>query len=390
MPKILFVITSSSNMGDLALCEEWIADLGREDYRFAFVLHPRMEQYLEGKETLFFYEQERDARQTVLHAHHTFGSAAIIFATNAFWNLSDQSGVQFGKFLLEEGDVEVPVFSFDPFEIGFDHVMPQSGSVIPFAAVPDWVWALRYMSRQPLTSNAIHFCTRKAFEAPAAASREEILTKWIPQPKKHSLMFPISRDRFNFIRNHYPNYYQHLANIFSKLPEDEVQVLVIHPENVPEFEGLSQVCQLGLVPFRDFLDLIYACDLYLTDSFVSCMVNAYHIGTPSLLLTNSPESESMEKGTFLQDGFFPYRVFPYGMYEVCQELEELHEVKENYLKAEILDVENTLASILELVRETLLRKQLIRACKEWKEARYDLPSPRKVLEKILTQTPSPN
>jgi hypothetical protein len=38
MRRLMFVVTTEENMGDLALCQEWIGDLGRSHHRFAFVI----------------------------------------------------------------------------------------------------------------------------------------------------------------------------------------------------------------------------------------------------------------------------------------------------------------------------------------------------------------
>lgn len=383
MKKVLFVITTSTNMGDIALCQEWIADLGREDFSFGYVLCPPLKEFIDSRDSFFLYEDETPVKDSILNAVETFRPDALIFGTNAFWNLAEYQGAEFGKFILEPDDVEIPVLSFDPFEIGFEHVMPQSGDKVPFSAVPDWVWALRYMSLTPKSPNARHFCTQKAFQTSKNRTRPEVLSKWGIDPKKRTVLLAISRDRFEFIQQHYPKYYDHLADLFSNVSDRDAHFLIVLPEKIDAFASLPNATQLPFVKFEDFLDLIAASSVYLTDSFISCIVNAFHLGTPSLLIHNTPSSEPLSPGSFLDSGFFPYWVFPYGMVEVCEKLDGLFGIHDCYLRAEVLDPEDFQAKIEALLRDSGTRSELENACREWKRERLALPSPRVVLEEIL-------
>ncbi len=142
-------------MGDLALCQEWIEELDRDIYNFGYVLDPGLEEFIHPKDKRFLFSKNITIKSSILSAIEVFKAEALIFATNAFWNLPDYDGVKFGEFILKETDVNIPVFSFDPFEIGFTHSMPQTGTKIEFSEVPSWVYALRNMSRFRKSENGI-------------------------------------------------------------------------------------------------------------------------------------------------------------------------------------------------------------------------------------------
>lgn len=371
-------------MGDLALCQDWIGDLGRDDYCFSFAATASMVSYIDARDHCFIFQKEYDVKQTILDAVASFAPHAVIFATNAFWNLSGYQGCRFGEFILQKGDVKVPVLSFDPFETGFTHILPQTGEAIPFSAVPDWVYALRYMSTEKASSNALHFYSERIFETSALADRSTIIAQWNGEPGKKTIFFPMSRDRFYFIRRHYPAYFSYLAEIFTELQRDEVQVFTIFPETVPEFERLPHVISLSLLPYHHFLSLVSAADLYLTDSFVSCIVTAFHLETPALVLINSEKSRSLPDHHFLENKFFPFWVFPYGMEKICAALEKLFEAEDCYGKAEILNKEEVIRSVRDLLEPYGPAAQQIEACREWKNKRRNsLPGPREIMDRIL-------
>lgn len=348
---------------------------------------PEMKEFVTGQDSHFLFDPNVSVKESVLGAIDAYDPHAIIFATNSFWNLPGHPDVEFGKFLLRPDDVSVPVLSFDPFEIGFHHKMPVSGQAIDFPSVPSWVWALRYMSLTPATPNARHFRSRRAFRAPTT-DRAEVISRWAGAPDKRSIFFPISTDRFRFIQEHYPDYYHHVARLIGGLPEKDVQCFVVAPEKTHALASLPNVIQLPHLKFNDFLSLINASDVYLTDSFISCIVDAFQLETPSLLLANSEASRSLRDGTFLNSHFFPYRVFPYGMVEVCEQLESLFGVGKCYWKAEVLDIKECLAKLNALLFEPSARASLVDACQEWKAERDALSSPRSIMDEILGQ-PSP-
>lgn len=382
--KIMFILTSETNLGDLALCQDWIEELGREDFDYCFMCSPAMNAFIDNKDHLTNFHPEQHIRTTILNAYHERSPHLIIFATNAFWNLSGYKGCKFGEFVLREGDVDVPVLSFDPFEMGFEHTMPQSGEVIPFSAVPDWVYALRYLSTKPATPNARHFYSAKIFDKYLATDKNAIIKKWGGKPGKKSVFFPMSRDRYNFIRRHYPRYYEYLREIFAALDPAEVQVFTVFPERVVEFEQLENIIQLPLLPYDDFLGLISASDLYLTDSFISCIVTAFNLEVPALVLVNSTKTEKPAGRTFLENDFFPFSVFPYGMEEICTKLEKLFELENCYVKSEIFDQRAIVASINELLRPNGRGAMVVAACREWKQRRREsLATPLQIINNIL-------
>jgi hypothetical protein len=377
--KILFVVTSATNMGDLALCQEWIEELGRDNYIFGYVLAPDLEKFIEHQDERFLFSKKVNIKSSLLNAVQLFNADALIFATNAFWNLPDYQGVTFGEFLLEENDIDIPVFSFDPFEIGFTHIMPQNGAKIEFSEVPSWVYALRYMSRIPKTENARHFKTNQVYSN-RQLKNKNIIRKYGGDPSKKSIIFPISTDRYTFIKNHYPDYYSYLASLFDELGDD-VQLFSVLPEKVLAFEPNKNIIQLLHVPFSDFQDLVQSSAIYLTDSYVSCIVTSFHLETPALLLFNS--NSQVELNSFLGPQPFKYKVFPYGMFDICNELETLFEVKDCFAKCEIFDRKGFIKYTTQLLTESDERQRLKEASKKWKEERKALKSPQEILSEIL-------
>jgi hypothetical protein len=382
--KILYVITSKNNMGDLALCLNWIRDLGRDAYSFGFVLEQDLIPYVSQLDACFPFEKNINVKETILQAVAEFSADALIFATNSFWNLPAHKGCKFGKFILDQGDVAIPVLSFDPFETGFNHIMPQSGHIIPFSAVPDWVYALRYMSIPPLSANARHFYSESIYNKSTLINPFEAILKWKGKTGMKSIFYPLSKDRFNFIKEHYPKYFAYLASIFSDLAEDNVQIFTILPESIPEFRDLDNVIVLPAIAYDDFLSLINASDLYLTDSYISCIVEAIQLETPSLLLMSSVKNISSSETPFFAGKVFPFWVWPYGMYNVCIEFERLFGLVDCYKKAEILNRAEVLHSIRELLFSEDKKKELINNCQKWKiERKKSLPAPSFVVENMF-------
>jgi hypothetical protein len=121
--RVMFVVTTSTNMGDIALCQEWIADIGREDTRYAFVISPDLAPFIDPSDACYRFSREIHVKHTILEAAASFHPDAVIFATNSFWNMPGQEGAEYGRFALEPGDIEVPVLSFDPLEL-LMHIAP--------------------------------------------------------------------------------------------------------------------------------------------------------------------------------------------------------------------------------------------------------------------------
>lgn len=382
--KILFVVTSKTNMGDLALCINWIMDLGRKDYSFGFVFDAEFVKYVSDEDSYYIFERSKNIKQTILEAVVQFSADAIIFATNSFWNLPGYIGCKFGEFILNKGDVSIPVMSFDPFERGFNHVMPQSGSVISFSAVPGWVYSLRYMSIKPLSANAYHFYSESVYNKSILTDPAQTILKWNGKSGAKTIFYPLSKDRFNSIEILYPDYFKYLATIFNDLAADNVQIITILPKKIKDWQNLSNVTILPAISYHDFLSLISSSDLYLTDSYISCIVDAIQLETPALLLINSEEAGPLAENSFLRGKIFPFWVWPYGMRRVCVELERLFDLKECYAKAEILDRGEVLHSIRDLLFNKQRQNELTGNCRKWKDKRKEsLPTPKYVFENIM-------
>jgi hypothetical protein len=383
--RVMFVVTTSTNMGDIALCQEWIADIGREDTRYAFVISPDLAPFIDPSDACYRFSREIHVKHTILEAAASFHPDAVIFATNSFWNMPGQEGAEYGRFALEPDDIEVPVLSFDPLEIGFVHKMPQSGNTVSFEPVPGWVGALRYMSRSSPEPNALHYRSTKVFDAVRSADREAALVELglgLDQDRP-TVLFPISRDRFAFIEQHYPRYYPHLARLLSAPSCLQAQFVVVAPDTIAAFQELPNVVQIGPQPFDRFLALIAASSLYLTDSLISCMVDAIHMEVPTLLLANTGESSSESRDSFLGDAFFSYRVFPYGMSEICRTLISRFEIQDCFTEVEVLDPQAFADAVAALLFGTL-GPQISEGCRRWKGARRNLPSPKDTLQSVLS------
>jgi hypothetical protein len=383
MRLILFVITTQENMGDLALCQEWIGDLTREEYRFAFILSANLAQFVDPADTCFLFDPRVDVGDAIADAASRFRPDAIILASNSFWNMRNQRGAKFGHFPPQLYTLGIPLLSFDPFEMHFRTKVPHSDKSFEFPAIPPGVWALRYMSRSSSDPYARHFCTRQVFAAARTESRDKILRRFGADPGKKTVVFPVSENRLRSIMKSFHLYYLHLARLFSFEEFANVQFLVVSPTPVPGLRHASNVIHVPHIPFHEFLSLVAAADVYLSDSLISCMVNGFHLAVPVMLLVNTEKSSSLARGTFLDECFFPYKVFPYGFTEVCDQLVEKFEIQGCFVEAEILNEQECRTKLGELLFNSASYAQVSRRCQAWKNSRLALPAPRQVFEEIL-------
>jgi hypothetical protein len=383
MRRVMFVVTTQANMGDLALCQEWINDLGRIDFRFAFVLAPNLNRFIDPQDERFFFQPTVDVGATIAAAAANFRPDAVIVASNSFWNIPNQRGAAFGRFPDDLYGLGVPLLSFDPLELGFRIGVPFTKYAVEFPAIPPTVWRLRYMSRSSIEPNARHFCTRQVFEQARARPREEILKRWGGDPAKRTVIFPFSSDRFRSITDSYPLYYHHLGRLFSHQRLTEVQFMVVTPHPAPGLQQARNVVHVPHVPFPDFLGLIAASDVYLSDSVISCMFYAHHLTVPAMLLMNSAKSAPLAPGSFFGNRFFPYKVFPIGFMEVCDELIDRWEISGCFIESEVLDIEESAGNLDSLLSDTELSRQVRERTRAWRQARLSLPRPRQTLEEIL-------
>lgn len=383
MPRVLFVVTTEENMGDLALCEEWMGDLG-EDSRFGFVLCENLAQYVSDRHDCYRFDKDVDVADTIHRAVRDFAPDAVIFASNSFWNIRSQKGAVFGRFPLEAIADGIPVLSFDPFEGGFRTRLGLSEKSVDFPSIPKEVWRLRYMSRasddDPM---ARHFCTRAPYERARATSRARVLEAHGADPSKKTVVFPVSLNRLNSILAAYPRYYMHLARLFGMGDLRDVQFLVIRPRPIPGLGHAPNVIDIPLVRFETFLEIVAASDVYLTDSLISCMVTAIHLAVPTVLLSNSGRRTDLESGSFLDGNSFPYKVFPYGFTDICESLVERFEIRGCFEEVEVLDARAFASTMSGLLFDEEIRDAAVARCRSWKESRLALPSPRQTLESIL-------
>jgi hypothetical protein len=255
-----------------------------------------------------------------------------------------------------------------------------------FPEVPPRVWRLRYMSRSSPEANARHFCTRAVFDRARVESRENVLRKWGADPARPAVVFPVSENRFRSIIESYPHYYLHLARLFSLEEFAEVQFITVSPSPVPGLRHARNVLHVPHLPFHDFLELVAASDLYLSDSLISCMVNAFHLAVPVMLLVNSERSAPLAPGTFLDGRFFPYKIFPYGFTVVCRELVSRFEIEGCFVESEVLDTEDFRDKLRCLLFDAETYREVSGRCRAWKQARQSLPSPQETMDYILRAT----
>src|ERR1043166_4322363 len=387
MRRLMFVITTQENMGDLALCQEWIGDLGREQNRFAFVLASNLSRFVDPSDDCYHFRPSVDIGETIAAAAADFCPDAVIMASNSFWSMKNQCGAQFGRFPDELYRLGVPLLLFDPFEIGFRTKVPRANRSFEFPEIPPKVWRLRYMSRSSNEPNARHFCTQGVFARALEASREDVLRKWGAAPAKRTVIFPVSENRFKSIMDSYPRYYLHLARLFSLKRFADVQFITVSPRPVPGLRHVGNVLHVPHLPFSDFLELVAASELYLSDSLISCMVNAFHLALPVMLLVNTEKSAPLAPGTFLDGRFFPYKIFPYGFTEVSDELVSRFEIKGCFVETEVLDIDDFSSKLERLLFNETAYREVSDRCRAWKQARLSLPSPRAILENILASEP---
>lgn len=232
---LLYIVTSEENMGDLALCMDWVASLGRRRYRHAFVLGARLRPYVDPADRCFVFERAVPVGHTIVAAAREVGADAVILATNSFWNLPGQAGAEFGRYPPQLADLPCPLLSFDLYEGAISTSLPGTEVEVVFPSVPPSVIALRYYSTGARPGdNARHF-RLPAAAADLADTRRQVFQRLRLDPERKLLLFPVSRDRHQAIRARFPLYYPYLSTLLAALPAERVQVLLLTPEPMPEF-----------------------------------------------------------------------------------------------------------------------------------------------------------
>ena len=95
----------------------------------------------------------------------------------------------------------------------------------------------------------------------------------------------------------------------------------------------------------------------------------------------------LRRGTFLQGRFCPFRVFPYGLVEACNILEERFEIAGCFKQVEVLDAESFSRAVHELLFDEHTISSLADNCRKWKTDRMALPSPGELIEEIVSHPP---
>lgn len=412
--RLLFVVTSDKNMGDLAFCHEWAKSIGREDFEYCTVLGQGLRGFADPRDACIYFEKHRHVRETVREAAEAFQPAAILFATNSFWNMDDQAGAEVGFFDHTLTDLRVPLLSLDVYEGEYVVETPWTAPV-SYPVVPDYVWALRMMScpRAGDARNVRYFCMAGSAHYIGRAPDPGLFQRHGVPDAPYRVLFPVSRDRYHAIQGLFYDYFEYLAKVFEGLAGDGVQILALCPEPVPQFARLDNVVHVAPAQFEEFMQLVTACDGYMTDSIISAMLHAVYVATPTLAMVNTctsfeqlpPQSRAMlhsgwlheERGepwdpnrqpiekVYVCEKMFPCMVFPYGQYGMVETLLHRYGLQDTFKRAEMFDYDAFQAGIYDLVTSAPARAGLIARCEAWRTARLGNPSPRAALLDILEQ-----
>jgi hypothetical protein len=403
MKRILFIITTNVNMGDLSLCLEWVNELGRKEFQHAFVLDRSLQHIIQSKDTLFFYEKDLHVKDSILEAASTFKADVIIFASNSYWNIRGQKGAETGKWDEEILGLDIPLLSFDPLEGLTEFYIDLWDRKASYPPLPENIWSLRDSPNTSSTSNIRHFRILKRFEQLTDTKKNEILKCLGVDMKKKTVIFPIAKNCYLDSRKVFYDYYAQLARLFNECRTEAVQFLILAPEKIHEFDICKNVVQIGHQSNERFLEILKASDIYLTDCGVaSSFLHAMSSSIPSVLLRNSYNSRDkvcednkrlMEfsqkkisgKISFIFDRLSPYQVFPYGMVDLFNYFEKIYHTEECYLPVEVFESDNFSNKISSLLSDTQTRRSLIDNCNELRSLFMKLQSPASIIEEVLSR-----
>lgn len=402
MQRILFVITTNVNMGDLSLCLEWVNELGRKEFQHAFVLDRSLQHIIQSEDTLFFYEQDRHVKESILEAVSTFTADVMIFASNSYWNIRGQKGAETGKWDKEILNLNIPLLSFDPLEGLTELYIDLWDRRASYPPLPENIWRLRDSPNTSSTSNIRHFRILKRFEQLTDKRKHEILKGLGVDIKKKTVFFPVAKNCYLDSRKVFYDYYAHLARLFHECRTEAVQFLVLAPEKIHEFDNCMNVIQIGHQSNDRFVEILKASDIYLTDCGVaSSLLHAMSSSIPSVLLRNSYNSLDKIRGdnkplmefsqkkmsgkiSFISDKLYPYQVFPYGMVDLFNYFEKIYHTEECYLPVEVFETDNFSNKIRSLLSDTQTRRSLIKNCDELRSLFMKLQSPASIIEEVLS------
>jgi len=424
--RLLYVLTSNGNMGDLALCADWAAAFAAQGARCAFAYPPQARKYLPPSvEAHFPFEPAHSVWATIAQAAEAYRPAAIIFATGTFWSIPGQPGAEWGHFDDSLTRLGIPLLSFDPMEGRYDCHIHITNSRVCFPPVPPEMWALRYMSPPgPLPHRAWRF--RLTTVTPAVPDAGEIAARKRAlglHPNKPVIMYCVSGNRLAAVRALYFDYFHYLARLLEPLLNDGAQLLLVGAQKLHPLDRLPNIVLHPACDPGAFFTLLNLAHVFLTDSLVSSLAYACFAGIPSVLLGNtlaSPDDVSADvrstmspapaaraaailrhialkalavprvyrgplpgANSILARGVFPWIVFPYGLNEMRRQADETYGMASCYREAPFFDPETARHTIAEVIAEGNARSHLLESCQAWARIRAGYPAPPEVLEDIL-------
>lgn len=402
-------------MGDLAFCQLWERDIGRETTEFGYVLSRSQAPQIDPRDRCYFFDPSRHVRETIREAAEAFRPDAIFFGTNSFWNIAGQKGAELGFFDDTLRELRIPLMSLDAYEERRLANTPWRPDILEFEAVPPYVWSLRMLSSEAHVDagNVRHFRMEEVIAPETLVPDPELFQRLGIAEAPHYMLFPVSVDRFVAIREIYYDYYAYLAKVFGGVAAEGIHMVVISPAPVPEFAELPNVSQIRFVTFLDFIRLILRCGALLTDSIISSILHCVHTSTPALAMVNSHDRletlpqhsrELLRVGWlheernwpwdamrspvnrfYLGERLLPSMVFPFGLTEMVQVMARRFEVEGTFAMVEMFDYDALQARIVEVATNPQVRAGLIARCDHWRAVRKNFPRPREVFEDILRQ-----
>lgn len=420
--RLLFALTSSGNLGDLALCAEWADALASAGGRCAFACPADLIPFLPEREAQFPYEPGRAVGDTLLEACAAFRPDAVVFATGAFWSIPGQRGAEWGAFDPRLADIGIPLLSFDPLESGFACTVPVTGKTVTFPPVPDGMWSLRYMSMPgELPPRARRFRLSKPRDVRGDAGA--LLRGLGFEPDRPLIVYCVSGNRLQAVQTFYYDYYDRLADLLAPILDAGAQLLVLGTDRLAPLEALPHTALHPRCGTDRFFAILRAARVFLADSLVSSLAYACFAGVPSVLLCNEYASPAalppavraaitpgrvahvqrcLRRGacrllawaglrrapvpgpySVATHGVFPWVVFPYGMTEMCRQADRTFAMAPCYRKAPFFDADAARRVLAETLADGPARTAILQSCRAWSSMRAAYPSPVEVLEDIL-------
>ncbi len=416
-PRILFAVTSNGNLGDLALCADWVAALAPHGVRCAFALPASLQPYLPADAAAhFLYEPKRDVFDTIWDAAESFGAQLIILATGCFWSIPGQRGAQWGRWPQWPSAAGRVVAAFDPFERAFTCHVALTHDAITFPAVPEHIVPLRYMSMPDARGDrSQHFRLALPARARAAVDKAALRRAYALDPDRPLLLYCVSQNRLAATAAFFFDYYEHLARLLRPVLEDGAQLLVLGTERLPALAALPHTRLAPACQVDAFFAVLGASDVFLTDSLVSSLAYACFAGVPSVLLENpyrSPDElpESVLAGlapspprlrqarichhvlrvaralrlyrglvpgqhSIATHGVFPWVVFPFGLTELREQAERTFAMAPCYRSAPAWDVDAAREVLNHALYDGPVRTAMLHDTRAWARIRMQHPAP---------------